>query len=69
MRSIFRFVFSLIFPSVLAFLGLNLTFLLFTAFCAAGALYLWRQLPETKGMSLEEIGDYWCQKSGVQHVR
>jgi MFS family permease len=59
MRSIFRFVFSLIFPSVLAFLGLSLTFLLFAFFCAAGLLYFWRRLPETKGKSLEEIGDYW----------
>jgi sugar porter (SP) family MFS transporter len=59
MRSIFRFVFSLTFPSVLAFLGLSLTFLLFAFFCAAGLFYFWRRLPETKGKSLEEIGDYW----------
>jgi sugar porter (SP) family MFS transporter len=63
MRSIFRFVFSLIFPSVLAFLGLSLTFLLFTFFCAAGLFYFWRRLPETKGKSLEEIGSYWRVKS------
>ena len=59
MRSIFRFVFSLSFPSVLAFLGLSLTFLLFAFFCAAGLFYFWRRLPETKGKSLEEIRDYW----------
>jgi len=59
MRSVFRFVFSLIFPSVLAFLGLSLTFLLFALCCAAGLFYFWRRLPETKGKSLEEIGDYW----------
>jgi sugar porter (SP) family MFS transporter len=67
MRSIVRFVFSLIFPSVLAFLGLGLTFLLFTTFCAAGVFYFWRRLPETKGKSLEEIGDYWRSESDVQH--
>jgi len=64
MRSIFRFVFSLGFPSVLAFLGLSLTFLLFALFCAAGLLYFWLRLPETKGKSLEEIGDYWRLNSG-----
>jgi sugar porter (SP) family MFS transporter len=63
MRSIFRFIFSLIFPSVLAFLGLSLTFLLFAFFCAAGLFYFWRHLPETKGKSLEEIGHYWRFKS------
>jgi hypothetical protein len=38
---------------------LSLTFLLFAFFCAAGLFYFWRRLPETKGKSLEEIGDYW----------
>ena len=66
MRSCFRFVFSLIFPSVLTFLGLNLALLLFATFCAGGALYLWRQLPETREKSLEQIGDYWRLKLGKQ---
>jgi sugar porter (SP) family MFS transporter len=66
MRSFFRFVFSLIFPLGLALLGLNLALLLFAAFCVAGALYLWRRLPETKEMSLEQIADYWRFKSGKQ---
>jgi hypothetical protein len=66
MRSFFRFIFSLIFPSLLAFLGLNLALLLFAIFCAAGAFYLWRRLPETKEKSLEQIADYWRFKSVEQ---
>jgi membrane protein implicated in regulation of membrane protease activity len=64
MRSLFSFIFSFCFPLVLAFVGLSLTFLLFAAFSAVGALYLWRQLPETRGQSLEEIADYWRFRSG-----
>ena len=66
MRSLFGFVFSLFFPLALAFLGLSLTFLLFATIGAAGAFYLWRQLPETRGKSLEEIADYWRLRSGAQ---
>ncbi len=64
MRSLFSFIFSFCFPLVLAFLGLSLTFLFFAAFSAVGALYLWRQLPETRGQSLEQIADYWRLRSG-----
>lgn len=64
MRSLFAFTFSLFFPMVLAALGMSLTFMAFMIISAAGAFYLWRQLPETKGKSLEEIADYWSVKAG-----
>ena len=59
MRSIFAIVFSLTFPFLLSLMGLSLTLMSYAAISIIGAIYLWRALPETKGKSLEEIGEYW----------
>jgi sugar porter (SP) family MFS transporter len=63
-RSLFSLIFSFCFPLVLALLGLSLTFLIFATISAAGAFYLRRELPETRGQSLEQIADYWRFRSG-----
>jgi nitrate/nitrite transporter NarK len=63
MEGIFAIVFSATFPILLALMGLTLTFFSYAVISAAGAVYLWRALPETKGKSLEEIGDYWHQRA------
>ncbi len=36
---------------------------LFAAVCLLGALFSWKMVPETKGLSLEEIGDFWKKES------
>jgi sugar porter (SP) family MFS transporter len=69
MRSIFAIVFSVTFPFLLSFMGLTITLLSYAVISVLGALYLWRALPETKGRSLEEIGEYWhhlaARRSGM----
>jgi sugar porter (SP) family MFS transporter len=59
MRSIFSIAFTLTFPLLLGLLGLPVTVLGYAAISIVGAFYLLRRLPETRGRSLEEIGDDW----------
>lgn len=49
------FVLTQTFPLLETGLGLGYTFWLYGAICAAGFLYIKARLPETKGMSLEQI--------------
>jgi SP family arabinose:H+ symporter-like MFS transporter len=63
MEGVFAIVFSATFPILLSFMGLTITFLSYAVISALGALYLWRALPETKGKSLEEIGEYWHRRA------
>jgi len=49
------FTLSYSFPSLNAHLGSSYTFWLYGLICAAGFVFIWRVLPETKGKSLEEI--------------
>jgi sugar porter (SP) family MFS transporter len=35
---------------------------LFALVCLSGALFSWRVIPETKGLSLEEVGAFWNRK-------
>lgn len=60
-NSLFTFVFTLGFPTLLQTLGYPLTFWLFSATGVVGGLLCWKFLPETKGLSLEEIERYWKQ--------
>lgn len=59
MRSIFAITFTLTFPFLFDALGLTVTLLGYAIISIAGALYLLRALPETRGKSLEEIAAYW----------
>ena len=45
------------FPSLNVTLGSCGTFWIYTAVCLSGFLFFWRKLPETKGKSLEELGE------------
>lgn len=36
---------------------------IFAAVCATCALFSWKMVPETKGLSLEEIGEFWKSKN------
>ncbi|KAF9168630.1 hypothetical protein DFQ27_004879 [Actinomortierella ambigua] len=49
-----NFVVGLVFPSLNKGLG-NGTFILFMAFCAAGAVYTWFLVPETRHRPIEDI--------------
>jgi len=62
---IFLIIFTLTFPLLLEYAGLPLIVLGYAAISVAGAIYLLRALPETKGKSLEAIDDYWSQRVGT----
>jgi SP family arabinose:H+ symporter-like MFS transporter len=48
-------VLTFTFPYLNRGLGSDGTFWLYAAICAVGALFVWRRLPETKDLTLEEI--------------
>lgn len=49
------FILTYTFPILKTLLGVSVTFWIYAAICAAGFVVLWHRLPETKGMSLEQI--------------
>jgi MFS family permease len=63
MYSVFLIMFTLTFPLLLENIGLPVIVLSYAVFNIAGALYLLGALPETKGKSLEDIGDYWRHRA------
>lgn len=54
-NSAVSFLVQLVFPWELDVLGSATTFLVFGLFAAAGLLFVWRMVPETKGKTLEEL--------------
>jgi len=63
------FVVSQTFLSLVDAIGEALTFGLFALFCAVGFAWVWRQVPETKGRSLEQIQALWAEGSGATPTR
>ena len=63
MHGVFAILFTLTFPLLLDGLGLASTLLGYAAISIAGAFYLMRTLPETKGKSLEEIAEFWNRRA------
>lgn len=37
-------------------------YLVFASICTACALFVWRMMPETKGLSLDEMGAFWKER-------
>jgi MFS family permease len=59
----FNFVMTLIFPTELAVLGASATFLIYAVILASGVYFIFRFVPETKGLTLEEIEDFFIRSS------
>ena len=53
------FILTYTFPILNKSLGASGTFWLYAGICAAGAVFIWIKLPETKGKSLEQIENDW----------
>jgi sugar porter (SP) family MFS transporter len=56
------------FPTILKFFSDQFgnpggTFLIFLGVCLACSAFVWRALPETKDMTLEEIGEFWLRRA------
>ncbi len=53
------FILTYTFPILNRMLGASGTFWVYAGICAAGAVFIWIKLPETKGKSLEQIEEDW----------
>ncbi len=56
-----------IFPAMMQWFSLKFNshggmYLLFALVCIVCAVFSWRMVPETKGLSLEKIGEFWLNK-------
>ena len=51
------FLLTYTFPFLNSGLGTGGTFLLYAVICFGGFLFTWQRIPETKGKSLEELGE------------
>ncbi len=54
-----NFAAAFLFPWYVASVGMGAGFFTFAAFCLVGTIFFYRNIPETKGKSLEEIEEYW----------
>ena len=61
-----NFIVGLTFLPMLEFLTPTWTFLIYAGVCIAGWLCIWRIYPETKGLSLEEVGNLLAEGWGVR---
>jgi len=57
------FTIQLIFPWELAYLGTALTFIIYGGFAFIGFMLIYKLLPETKGLSLEQVTDKFSSQS------
>jgi len=61
------FVVTLIFPPLTKWFqshqASGYAYLIFASICIAGLIFIWKVLPETKGISLEKIGDFWINRT------
>ncbi|EPE29508.1 MFS general substrate transporter [Glarea lozoyensis ATCC 20868] len=63
-----NFVVGLTFLPMMEFLTPAWTFVIYAGVCVAGWLAVWRIYPETKGLSLEEVGALLAEGWGVRGV-
>jgi sugar porter (SP) family MFS transporter len=57
-------IMTLLFPVELEYLGSSITFLIYTFIICLALYFIYRNVPETKGMTLEEIEAYFVATSG-----
>jgi sugar porter (SP) family MFS transporter len=61
------FVVTLLFPPLTKWFQAHhvpgYVYLIFACICLSGLMFMWKKLPETKGISLEKIGDFWIDRS------
>jgi MFS family permease len=61
------FVVTLMFPPLTKWFQTHhapgYAYLIFASICLAGLMFIWKKLPETKGISLEKIGDFWIDRT------
>ncbi len=60
-----NFLVGLFFPMLLAGIGLSATFFLFALFAISGLIFVVKKLPETRGLTLEEIEENFKKQSVI----
>jgi sugar porter (SP) family MFS transporter len=60
------FLVSEFFLTLVDAIGESATFWLFAFFCVVGGVWVYRQVPETKGRSLEQIQELWASDPGAR---
>jgi MFS family permease len=60
------FIVTLFFPPLTNWFKENnaagYVYLIFASICIAGVIFIWKKLPETKGITLEKVGDFWVNR-------
>jgi hypothetical protein len=59
---------TFLFPIELLAIGSSGTFLIYAIILVVGIYFIYRYVPETKGLSLEEIEEYFVRLSAAQHI-
>ena len=62
------FITAQVFPMLTHWFGTHFNspagvYWIFAAICAACAVFSWKMVPETKGLSLERISEFWQNKN------
>ena len=57
---------TFLFPIELEFFGSASTFYFYAIILAAGIYFIYKKVPETKGMSLEEIEEFFVNSSQIK---
>ena len=60
---------TFLFPIELEFFGSASTFYFYAIILAAGIYFIYKKVPETKGMSLEEIEEFFMNSSQIKSLR
>lgn len=47
----------------------SFVYLIFAGICISCALFAWKMVPETKGLSLEKISDFWNKRQAAHSMR
>ena len=62
-----NFLISLLFPIEIEYIGTSNTFLIYTIILILGLLFISKYIPETKGLTLEEIEEFFIKNAKINN--
>jgi MFS family permease len=66
---VFNILGALVFFQLLQTIGENVTFLGYALLTILGWIFIYRSMPETKGLTLEQIERYWVERRPIKEWR